>query len=944
MFLLPTTELQHPFEEGGIMNPQTGTGSRTQANPVAELRQQGQSIWLDYIRRSLIQSGELKRLMDEKGVTGMTSNPTIFDKAIGGSSDYDEALAAMLKKDAMTEPGLLFEALAIEDIRMATDAMRPVWEKTKGADGYVSLEVSPKLAHETQKSIDEARRLWKAVDRPNLMIKIPSTPEGIPAVEVLLGEGINVNITLMFSMAHYNAVARAFLNGLARCAKPERIASVASFFVSRVDTAVDNALDKIGTPEALALRGKIAIANSRRVYERFREIFHGDAFAEWRRRGIRPQRVLWASTSTKNPAYSDVLYVEELIGPDTVNTMPPQTIDDFADHGKVRGNTINEGAKQAVADLEALEKVGVSLDAITEQLQVDGVASFAKSYEALMATLEEKRKKILAGRVDRQSIQSGPLTQAVEQRLADWEKDGFSKRFWEKDHTLWSPEPVPEITNRMGWLELPDKMHEQVADLIEFRERVRKDGFTHAVLLGMGGSSLAPEVYQETFDNAPGCPELIALDSTHPAAVRAVEKRIDLKHTLFIVSSKSGTTTETLSFFRYFWSRLSGGDRGAQFVAVTDPETPLEKLGAERGFRRVFRATPDVGGRYSALTHFGLVPAAVIGIDLNHLLDRAWEMSEACASGVSPKDNPGFTLGALIGEAARAGRDKLTFSSGSSMTALPVWLEQLVAESTGKSDRGILPVAGEPLGDPSLYGNDRVFADFRMGKEADGDPKLQALEAAGHPVVRVRLGEPLDIAQEFFRWEIAVPAAGSVLGIHPFNQPDVQLAKDLARKAMKEGGGKEAPAGSEPVPAGDQPALEKAFKAWLGQAQKGDYIALQAYLEPRKETTALLESIRLALRDRVKVATTVGYGPRFLHSTGQLHKGGPNTGLFLQLVDDAAPDLDVPETDYTFGALIRAQALGDWQALTQRGRRVLRVHLGGDVSAALKRLEAIARG
>ncbi len=662
------------------MNPQTGTGSKTtQANPVAELRQQGQSIWLDYIRRSLIESGELKRLMEEKGVTGMTSNPTIFDKAIGGSSDYDEALAAMLKRDAMAEPESLFEQLAIEDIRMATDAMRPVWERTKGADGYVSLEVSPKLAHETQKSIDEARRLWKSVDRPNLMIKIPSTPEGIPAVEVLLGEGINVNITLMFSLAHYNAVTRAFLNGLARCAKPERIASVASFFVSRVDTTVDNALEKAGTPEALALRGKIGIANSRRVYQRFREIFQGDAFAEWRRRGVRPQRVLWASTSTKNPAYRDVLYVEEMIGPDTVNTMPPQTLDAFADHGQVRGATIDQDPEQAVADLAALEKFGISLDAITEQLQVEGVASFAKSYEDLMATLDQKRKKILAGGLDPQSIHAGALAPNVEKRLAEWDQNGFSRRFWEKDYTLWSPTPVPEITDRMGWLDLPEKMHEAVADLIEFRERVRKDGFTHAVLLGMGGSSLAPEVFQTTFDNAPGCPELLALDSTHPAAVRAVEKRIDLKHTLFIVSSKSGTTTETLSFFRYFWSRLSGGDRGSQFVAITDPETPLEKLGSERGFRRVFRATADVGGRYSALTHFGLVPAAVIGVDLTHLLGRAWVMRQACAPGVPVRENPGVTLGALLGEAARAGRDKLTFCSGSAMAALPV-----LARATGR--------------------------------------------------------------------------------------------------------------------------------------------------------------------------------------------------------------------------------------------------------------------
>jgi transaldolase/glucose-6-phosphate isomerase len=358
----------------------------------------------------------------------------------------------------------------------------------------------------------------------------------------------------------------------------------------------------------------------------------------------------------------------------------------------------------------------------------------------------------------------------------------------------------------------------------------------------------------------------------------------------------------------------------------------------------VFRATADVGGRYSALTHFGLVPAAVIGIHLQRLLDRAWEMSESCAFCVAAPKNPGLALGALLGEAARSGRDKLTFSAGEAMAALPVWIEQLVAESTGKSDRGILPVAGEPLGEPAIYGNDRVFVDFRMSGETAPEETLQALEAAGHPVVRIRLNDKLDIAQEFFRWEFAVPAAGAVIGIQPFNQPDVQLAKELARQAMKAGGGKEMPAGAEPVPVAKGEELRQAFGAWLGKAQPGNYIALQAYLEPKEETTAPLEAIRQALRERTKLATTAGYGPRFLHSTGQFHKGGPNTGLFLQLVDDAAPDLDVPETDYSFGALIRAQALGDWQALTQRGRRVLRLHLGGDVAAGLKQLEVLARG
>jgi transaldolase/glucose-6-phosphate isomerase len=927
------------------VNSRTGTGTQsTKTNPLAELQRQGQSIWLDYIRRSLLQSGELKRLIEERHVTGMTSNPTIFDKAIGGSSDYDESLASLLKQDAMADSQRLFEELAIEDIRSAADALRPIWNRTNGLDGYVSLEVAPELAHDTQGSVSEARRLWKKADRPNLMIKIPATREGIPAIETLIADGLNINITLMFSMAHYEAVAHAYLNGLERCARPERAASVASFFVSRVDSAADKQLEELGTPEARQLLGKIAVANSRRVYQRFREIFHGDDFAKWRKRGARVQRVLWASTSTKNPAYSDVLYVEELIGPDTIDTMPPNTLEAFADHGHVRGATVEQEVSQASDDLAALERLGISLDAITEKLQEDGVAAFAASYRELMKTIDAKRRKILAGSVDRQTIEAGPLGEAVKARLTQWDKENFSRRFWAKDYTLWSPKPVPEISDRMGWLHLPERMNEEVADLIEFRDRVREEGFTHAVLLGMGGSSLAPEVFAETFGSADGCPQLSVLDSTHPEAVRAIEKRADLKHTLFIVSSKSGTTLETLSFFRYFWNQLRGSDRGSQFIAITDAATPLEKLGAERGFRRVFRATGDVGGRYSALTHFGLVPAAIIGMPLTDLLNRAWDMSEACAFCVAVAQNPGLTLGALVGEAALAGRDKLTFVSGPNLTALPIWLEQLVAESTGKNDKGILPVAGEPLGDPGVYGKDRVFVDMRMPETANGGPKLAALEAAGHPIVRLRLNDKLDIAQEFFRWEIAVPAASSILGIHPFNQPDVQLAKDLAREAMKQGRSQAPPEGSEPVRAEQASELKGAVENWLKTTKAGDYIALQAYLPPSRETSAVLESIRLALRDRMKLATTVGYGPRYLHSTGQMHKGGPNSGLFLQLIDDAAPDLAVPETDYSFGALIRAQALGDWQALAQRGRRVLRVNLGGDRAGGLKKLEAVVRG
>lgn len=918
-------------------------------NPLKVLQQQGQSVWLDYIRRTLMTSGELARLVEEDGLRGVTSNPAIFEKALAGSDDYDEALGSMLFDDGHPDPEALYEALAIEDIRMACDIMRPVHEETMGADGFVSLEVSPRLAHHTAATVREARRLWRAMDRPNLMVKVPATEEGIPAIETLIAECINVNVTLMFSLSHYEAVAQAYLSGLERSSDPGRVASVASFFVSRVDTAVDRALDQLGTPEAKALQGSIAVANAKRAYQRFREIFQGESFAALRHRGARPQRVLWASTGTKNPAYSDVLYVEELIGADTVNTMPPATLNAFRDHGHPRPS-LEQEVDEAEASLAKLAELGVDLEAITEQLQRDGVAAFAGSFEKLVTALEEKRKTLLAAQVDRQRLSLGTYQEAVDTRVKQFQDAHVCRRLWEKDPTIWSATPAPELTDRLGWLALPEAMHEQLDEVQRFAGDVREDGLQHVVLLGMGGSSLAPEVFASTFGRASGCPELIVLDSTHPAAVRAVEGRIDPSETLFVVSSKSGTTLETLSLFRTFWGRedREAADPGRRFVAITDPGTPLEQLAHDRGFRKVFQAPKDVGGRYSALSVFGLVPAALTGIDIHRLLDRAWSMAEAGAFCVAEVSSPGLILGSALGELAQAGRDKVTFFTSSALASFPAWLEQLIAESTGKDGKGVLPVEAETAASPDIYGRDRVFVLFTLEGDDDAnlESRLTALGAAGHPVVRTRLDQKADLAQEMFRWEVAVAVAGAVLGIHPFNQPDVQLAKDLARQAMAAG----AQATGETVGEGgaeasaDQPdGLAEQAADWLGKVKPGDYVALQAYLAPTPETTAALQEIRIALRDRLRIATTLGYGPRFLHSTGQLHKGGPNTGLFLQLVDEPGEDLAVPETDYTFGALIQAQALGDYRALLQRGRRVLRVNLGSDVSAGLARLGAVLR-
>jgi transaldolase/glucose-6-phosphate isomerase len=581
------------------------------------------------------------------------------------------------------------------------------------------------------------------------------------------------------------------------------------------------------------------------------------------------------------------------------------------------------------------------------------------------------------GRGDGLELRIGRHASAVAARLARWQADGFGRRLWEKDPTLWSPEPQPEIVDRLGWLDLPRAMQAEIASLERLGREVREDGYRQAVVLGMGGSSLAPEVFARTFGPAPGYPELTVLDSTHPAAVRALADRLDLARTLFVVSSKSGTTTEMLSFFYAFWERAGqeDGRRGRHFVAVTDPGTPLQKLALERRFRAVVNAPPDVGGRYSAFTPFGLVPAALLGIDLRQLLARGQAMAEACGPEVAAAESPGLRLGAALGELTLAGRDKVTLLAGQDVASFPDWLEQLIAESTGKSGRGIVPVVGEPAGLPAAYGEDRFFVALQLGPMiSSGTPGstgaadsfgalLDGLEGAGHPVARIHLRDRFDLGREIFRWEVAVAAASAVIGIHPFNQPDVQLAKELAGKAMRapapgpaarDAAGTDQAAGeADQIEAAadsgadsDKGALDHALGRWLRGAASGPgvYLGIQAYLAPAPETGEALHALQGLLRDRTGLAATFGYGPRFLHSTGQLHKGGPAGGRFLQIVDRPAEDLRVPETSYTFGTLIRAQAEGDRQALVQRRRSVLRVDLGDDKAGGLARLrDSVAR-
>lgn len=543
----------------------------------------------------------------------------------------------------------------------------------------------------------------------------------------------------------------------------------------------------------------------------------------------------------------------------------------------------------------------------------------------------------------------GSIENLVRARLERWRDERMASRIWSRDHTVWSREEVPELTDRLGWLDLPAVPSTALDEQLEFADEVVAEGFDHVVLLGMGGSSLAPELFQTTFGNSPRHPRLLVLDTTHPAAIAAVRRSVPLRSTLFVVSSKSGTTIESTSLLGYFWEAASevSSEAGRQFVAVTDPGTPLERLSRERRMRRVFLAPRDVGGRYSALSVFGTLPGALIGLDLHRLLQRARMMAGASAAGVEETSNPALQLGAVLGEAARAGRDKVTFSTSPAADGLPAWLEQLIAESTGKNGRGIVPVAGEHAGEPAAYGSDRLFVSIVVDEDEPDENPLEALEEAGFPVVTIRLADRYDVGQEIFRWEMATSAAGSILGVQPFDQPDVGLAKDLAREAMagREKQPPEARKASVPeTTCADVSALAGAILPFVEQARPGDYLAIQAYLEPRSETSRALEEMRRVLRNRTRLATTAGYGPRFLHSTGQLHKGGPNTGLFLQIVDEPTDDLPIPATAHTFSQLLRAQANGDYRALVERGRRILRVNVGRDPGGGLDMLAQVAAG
>jgi len=895
-------------------------------NRIEKLTSLGQSLWLDNIQRSQLENGELKAMIARGDIRGMTSNPSIFNNAIAKSKDYDSALLPLAWAGWDAEK--IFWQLAIEDIRAACDLFSPLYEETNGGDGYVSIEVSPDRAHDTEATLAQVEQLWARVRRPNLMVKIPATKEGVPAIRKAIAAGININITLIFSLKLYAEVMEAYLSGLedhlAAGHSVQHIASVASFFVSRVDSKIDPRL-----PEDSPLRGKAAIANAKLAYDKYQKIFSGARWENLKSKGARVQRPLWASTSTKNPAYPDTIYVDNLVGPDTINTVPPATLEAVRDHG-IAEVTITRDLDRAREMIDQLESAGISMDVVTQELEDEGVKAFADAFTQLLKTIDERRKSAASS--------LGPVADSVVRRIAQLEADSVPARLWKQDPTLWASdaEGQAEVGKRMGWLESPQKARELIPAYKAFADEIHKEGTKRVLVLGMGGSSLTAEVLSslQAAANIEAPVSLAILDSTDPEQVAMAGEDFPADKSLYIVASKSGGTAEVMAAFNYFWQRSNGA--GSRFIATTDPGTSLEALAKKHNFRKVFHADETVGGRFSALTDFGMVPAALLGMDLERLLDRTDWMKQQCGPQVPAARNPGLALGAVLGTAALEGRDKLTILADKPLSAFAVWIEQIIAESSGKNGKGILPVPLEPIGEVGLYGKDRIFVYLRQTGELD--ETLKSIRAAGHPVLELAIPNVYEIGAEMYRWEIATAIACSVLGVNAFDQPNVEASKKITKTKIaayqKTGQLDEGKSTWTSdgfcvfLPEGvSGNTLADAFRNFLSAAQPNGYIAINAYLPRSEEIIKVLQEMRVALRARTGNAVTAGFGPRFQHSTGQFHKGGPDNALFIVITSDPVADFEVPTEGITFGKLIRAQALGDYGALIEAGRKVLRVHL-----------------
>lgn len=917
---------------------------------LTDLHQLGQSTWLNYLRNSFIRSGELAEQISN-GIQGVTANALVYERAIAGSSDYDAGIRRAMAEGKPARQ--VHHLLMADDIQRAADILHPVFEKSDHYDGFVSYEVDPAIFRDVTTAVAEIRHVSHLIDRYNVMVEIPATDVGIETIRALIADGVSINATHLFSPDKFERVARAYAEGLAEYIRSHSVwrttpTAVASFSLSPIDAAVDPQLGASGRAD---LAGQAAVAQAKILYARYHDMLNSPDWANLADKGARPMRPKWTRLTPRDFRYPPGHYINQLIGPDTVITFSPLTLNAFRQQGQAT-ETLTTGLDAAQAHLAELAALGINLDAISTELQRDHLAASAQRFQALINAVIDKRTEM-----DKEwracSLQLGAAEETAERGLQDLCGQQIICRIWAHDHTVWKPRPT-EITNRLGWLHVMDAMAEQVGRLSTFTRQVADEGYTHAMLLGMGGSSLGPELFQKTFGrasrpaNAPEPSlELIVVDTTDADGIKAAEAAVDLTKTLFIVSTKSGGTVETLSAFKYFYNRLLaqvGGDQvGHHFIGITDPGSKIVTMAERYHFRDLFLNDPDIGGRYSALSYFGLVPAALVGADVAELLERA-SIAAANASVChceAISDNLAARVGTAMGVLAQSGRDKITFITSTPLASFGDWVEQLIAESLGKEGKGILPIVGEPFAPVDTYQPDRLFVHLRLKGDAQHDDFVAHLAAVGHPAITLHLRDIYDIGGQFFLWEMATAIAGHFMGINPFDQPNVEEAKIKARAIVA------AYSDEGALPAGEFAKLSpQALSDFLAQARPGDYVSLQAYVQATPEVNAALQALRQAIHLRTGLATTVGIGPRFLHSTGQLHKGDRGNGLFIQFVSDTAEDVAIPDeagdaaTSMTFNVLKKAQALGDAQALRDNHRRVISFEVGTTAAQAIEELAA----
>lgn len=929
--------------------------------PSVELYKAGQGPWLDTISRKLLRSGTLRSYIENSGLLGVTSNPSIFQQAISQGEGYEADIQRLLGRGASTLE--VYDALTLADIRETCDLFRPVFEQTNGEHGFVSLEVLPCLAFNEDATVLEAKRLWGLVNKPNVMIKVPATPQGVRAVARLIGEGVNINVTLIFSQKNYCDVADAYMTGLeafaARGGDLHQVHSVASVFVSRIDSDIDKQLDaKLATEKDAAkrallqdLKGRSAIANSKAVYQAFKELFGSSRFEALKAKGAYVQKTLWGSTSCKNPAYPDLIYVETLVGKDTVNTLPQITWEALLDHGKIRPGTVEEDLAGVMETIRQLKEFGIDIHAVCDKLQRDGVKAFVHSFESLMAVLEKKRAAKTKAAAPVKTMISLPqeLQKNAADTIAGLVKKDVHSRWLAKDPTLWSNDAAHQkvILNRLGWVENCEKLIGKLYEIDRLQEKFFREGVRDVVLLGMGGSSLAAEVLslilKRPADKVKGAPKGIRfhlLDTTDPASILKVERVIRYPKTVFLVGSKSGSTIETRSQYQYFFAKVTAFYKGdeakaaARFVLVTDEGSPFADLGHSKPFAGVFLNPGDIGGRYSALSFFGLVPAALLGIDVRKIVADAQRFLDAMRRDKDIAKNEGISLGILLGALALRGKDKLTFWTSPVLASFADWAEQLIAESTGKEGKGITPVAGEMPLKLDRYGRDRVFVVLRLKGENEKGwaARIKALKEKGFPVLDFVWAGGSNVGGEFLRWEVATSFASVVLRINPFDEPNVKESKDITGRLLEDVKKK------KPLPKPAQllavknsrltPGDNKAFKAFFAKLPKNGFVSLLAYVDRSPAAQKALRALQKQIAAALGVPVLSGFGPRYLHSIGQLYKGGPKQGIFVEFFVKDTKDLKIPGEVYGFSQLKRAQAMGDYEALSSKGLPVLAVDLG----------------